>query len=113
MVQYIGRGASTEAMFLAFAPFLRAADWPKQRLELSRAFDARLAPYLDTSGTSKSLPPIHCFYEALSETAQQPGLIAATGSMRSAGHPVRVWSYSRDRLKFLDAQGVELQPAEE
>ena len=98
------------AWFLALAPFLRAADWPKQRLELSRAFDARIRRHL---GGSAALPQIHCFYEVLSETAQHPSLIAATASMRRAGHPVRVWSYSPQKLAFLAPYGVELRSADE
>ena len=105
-------GEATQATFLRLAPFLRAGDWPKQRLELSRAFDARLARYLDTAGGAP-LPQIHCFYEVLSETAQHPGLIGATASMRAAGHPVRVWSYSPEKLAFLVPEGVELRSAED
>ena len=102
---------ATTARFLSLAPFLRAADWPKQRLELSRSFDARIAPHLDHSGAA--LPQIHCFYEVLSENAQHPGLITATASMRRAGHPVRVWSYSPHKLEFLLPHGVELRAAED
>jgi hypothetical protein len=98
------------AWFLALAPFLRAADWPKQRLELSRAFDARIRRHLDGSA---ALPQIHCFYEVLSETAQHPSLIAATASMRRAGHPVCVWSYSPQKVAFLAPSGVELRSADE
>ena len=99
------------ARFLTLAPFLRVADWPKQRLELSRAFDARIARHLDDSGAM--LPQIHCFYEVLSETAKHPGLVAATASMQRAGHPVRVWSYSPQKLAFLAPHGVELRAADE
>jgi hypothetical protein len=101
---------STAARFLTLAPILRAADWPKQRMELSRAFDARIARHIDHSA---ALPQIHCFYEVLSESAQHHSLIAATASMRRAGHPVRVWSYSPQKLEFLLAHGVELRSAED
>lgn len=99
------------AWFLTLAPFLRVADWPKQRLELSRAFDARIQRHLDRSGAA--LPQIHCFYEVLSETAQHSGLVAATASMQRAGHPVRVWSYSPQKLAVLASHGVELRAADE
>ena len=103
--------ATTVARFLALAPFLRAADRPKDRLELSRSFDARIDPHLGDSKTP--LPQIHCFYEVLSETAQHQGLVAATASMRRAGHRVRVWSYSPQKLEFLSPHGVELRSADE
>ena len=79
-------------------------------MELSRAFDARIARHLDQSA---ALPQIHCFYEVLSENARHPGLIAATSSMRRAGHPVRVWSYSPQKLEFLAPLGAELRSAED
>jgi hypothetical protein len=112
-LEYVARGALTEAIFVKLAPFLCSADWPKQRLELSRSFDVRIARYLDASEGSNALPQIHCFYEVMSEGAQDPSLIAATHSMRAAGHPVRVWCYSMDRLRFLEAHGVELHLADE
>ena len=62
-------------------------------------------------GDTAALPQIHCFYEVMSETAQHPSLIAATKSMRAAGHPVRVWSYAPEKLDFLTALGVELRDA--
>ena len=80
-------------------------------MELSRAFDARIARHLGAEGAA--LPQIHCFYEVLSETAQHQSLIAATASMRRAGHPVRVWSYSPQKLEFLSPHGVELRSADE
>jgi len=59
------------------------------------------------------LPQIHCFYEVLSDTAQHGGLIAAAKSMRAAGHPVRVWSYSPQKLDFLLPLGVDVRSAED
>src|SRR5262249_1292434 len=93
---------STEQTFLKLAPFLRAADSPLERCRLSREFDARIASLL---GRRATLPQVHCFYEALSDEGEHRGLVAATASMRAAGHPVRVWSYSPQRLEFLQSQG--------
>ena len=90
---------STEEKFLQLAPFLRAADLPKDRRDLSRAFDARIAQFV-SDGDNTALPQIHCFYEVMSETAQHPSLIAATQSMRAVGHPVRVWSYAPAKARF-------------
>ena len=78
----------------------------------SREFDARIARFLGP-GDSASLPQIHCFYEALSDNGRHDSLIAATASMRTAGHPVRVWSYSPQKLEFLRPYGVELRAADE
>ena len=108
----IHSGAVTEAVFMKLAPFLHAADWPRQRRELSRPFDAKIARWVDASERT-ALPQIHCFYEVMSDEAEHLSLIAATASMRAAGHPVRVWSYSREKLQFLAARGIELQPADE
>ena len=83
-------------------------DSPAERRRQSREFDARIAPFLNGDGTA-ALPQIHCFYEVLSDTAQHHTLIAATASMRAAGHPVRVWSYSPEKLEFLRPHGVELR----
>jgi len=99
--------ATVEVKFLSLAPFLHAADRPKERRDQSRAFDARIMPFLTDSHTV-ALPQIHCFYEVMSETAQHPSLIAATQSMRAMGHPVRVWSYTPTKLDFLVPYGVEL-----
>ena len=104
---------STEEKFLTLAPFLRVGDSPKQRRELSRPFDARIARYLDHCRSGAAVPQIHCFYEVLSDTAQHASLIGATVSMRAAGHPVRVWSYSPKKLRFLLPYGVELRYADE
>ena len=98
--------------FLELAPFLSAVDSPADRRLLSRAFDARIASFLNGGGTA-ALPQIHCFYEVLSDTAQHHSLIAATASMRAAGHPVRVWSYSPEKLEFLLPQGVEVHAADD
>ncbi len=103
---------STDEKFLELAPFLRAADSPAQRRILSQDFDERLAQYL-TPGDIASLPRIHCFYEVLSDRAQHHSLIAATTSMRAAGHAVQVWSYSPHKLDFLLPHGVEVRSAEE
>ena len=106
----INREATAEEKFLALAPFLRAADSPKDRREQSRAFDERIAPFVSDADTA-ALPQIHCFYEVMSETATHASLIAATQSMRAVGHPVRVWSYAPAKLDFLTAHGVELRDA--
>ena len=103
---------SAEEQFLELAPFLAAVDLPAERRQLSRAFDARITPFLN-GGDTAALPQIHCFYEVLSDTAQHHSLIAATASMRAAGHPVRVWSYSPEKLEFLRPSGIELRPADD
>ncbi len=103
---------STEETFLNLAPFLRAADSPADRRRLSREFDARIAPFLSSVGGA-ALPQIHCFYEVLSDNARHDGLIAATASMRAAGHPVRVWSYSPQKLEFLLPGGIEVRAADD
>jgi hypothetical protein len=106
----IGVPKTSEEIFYDLAPFLRIVDSPRERSEQSRAFDTRIAPFLGhADGTA--LPQIHCFYEALSETAEHRTLIAAVTSMRAAGHPVKVWSYSPQKLEFLRQHGVELRPA--
>jgi GR25 family glycosyltransferase involved in LPS biosynthesis len=107
-----GAPKTTAETFLDLAPFLRATDSPKERRGRSRAFDARIEHFLDHTG-SAALPQIHCFYEVLSGTAEHRILIAATASMRAAGHPVRVWSYSPQKLEFLRPHGVELRSAED
>ena len=90
LVPQISAGVrSTEEQFRELAPFLSAVDSPAERRRLSRDLDARIAPFLNGGA---GLPQIHCFYEVLSDTAQHHSLIAATASMRAAGHPVRVWS---------------------
>src|SRR5260221_165672 len=60
-----------------------------------------------------ALPQIHCFYEVLSGDHPHHGLVAATSSMRAAGHPVTVWSYSPARLDFLRAHGIAVQAADD
>lgn len=106
-----GAAAATAGdFFLAEAPFLRAADSPTERRLLSRAFDARIVPLLGSS-SRVALPPIHSFYEVMSEGNDHRILIAAMASMRAAGHPVRMWSYSPHKLEFLQAYGVELRSA--
>ena len=106
------QGGSPQEKFFSLAPFLRAADSPKERREQSRSFDARIAPLLSCSDGA-SLPQIHCFYEVISDKADHRALIAATASMRAAGHPVRVWSYSPQKLGFLRLHGIELRPADD
>jgi hypothetical protein len=101
-----------EDKFLELAPFLRAADSPAARLKLSRDFDARIAGLLGY-GDAATLPTIKCFYEVLSSTAQHHALVVATMSMRAAGHPVIVWSYSPKKLDFLLQHGIEVRPAED
>ncbi|MFO0836868.1 MAG: hypothetical protein U0638_18050, partial [Phycisphaerales bacterium] len=102
----------TAEVFFELAPFLGAVDSPRDRRTQSRDFDARIDALLDRRPGS-TLPQIHCFYEVMSETASHPSLIAATQSMRMAGHPVRVWSYSPQKLDFLVPLGVELGDAAE
>lgn len=101
----------TEEILLELAPFLRLADSPQERCALSRAFDARIASHLRTGDAA--LPQIHCFYEVLSDNAEHRTLIAATTSMRAAGHPVRVWTYSPNKLEFLLPLGVEVRTADD
>jgi hypothetical protein len=102
---------SVKQKFLQLAPFLRAADSPQERRKLSREFDARIGQFLGRNGVT--LPQIHLFYEVQSEKAEHRTLIAATTSMRAAGHPVRVWSYAPNKLEFLRSHGVEISAAEE
>ena len=104
-------GASTAETFLEIAPFLSAADSPLERREKSQEFDRPIERLLGDPGSA--LPQVHCFYEVLSETGRHDGLVAAISSMRAAGHPVKLWSYSPGRLKFLDPFGVELCDASE
>ena len=103
---------STDQRFPELAPFLSAVDSPTDRRRLSHDFDARIPQFLGRGDTA-ALPQIHCFYEVLSDTAQHLGLIAGTTSMRAAGHPVRVWSYSPQKLDFLLPLGVEVRSAED
>ncbi len=100
----------TQRRFRQLAPFLAAADSPRERLEQSRAFDARIAPFLDVR-TDAALPQIHTFFEVLSETAPLEGLASAIASQRAAGHPVKLWSYTPERLESLRPLGVELADA--
>ncbi|WP_192384722.1 glycosyltransferase [Mesorhizobium silamurunense] len=102
---------STEEVLLELAPFLRFADSPHERRAQSRAFDSRIAPFL--GGGDAALPQIHCFYEVLSDNAKHLTLVAATTSMRAAGHPVRVWSYSPNKLEFLLPLGIEVRAADD
>lgn len=103
-------GGTTEEFFRKFAPFLEAVDSPAERQRQSRDFDRRILPFI-SNGTA--LPQIHCFYEVLSDKVEHSTLIAATTSMRAAGHPVRVWSYSPKRLEFLLPHGVEVSAADD
>jgi len=103
---------STDERFLELAPFLRDVDSPAERRRLSRVLDGRIPQFLGR-GYTAALPRIHCFYEVLSDTAQHHSLIAATASMRAAGHPVQVWSYSPQKLDFLVQKGIEVRPAED
>jgi tetratricopeptide (TPR) repeat protein len=95
--------------FLTLAPFLVHTDSPTQRRTASRAFDAPIAKQLDL--TAASLPQIHCYYEVVGEGRRHDALTAAVSSMRAAGHPVRLWSYTPERLKFLERFSVELSQA--
>lgn len=96
--------------FTSLAPYLRAADSPRDRRDLSRPYDTPIFDHLDAD-KGRGLPQIHCFYEVLDETAEHRSLRAATRSMRAAGHPVQVWSYSPSKLNFLLEYGVELRDA--
>ncbi|GJD37541.1 hypothetical protein FMGBMHLM_4475 [Methylobacterium aerolatum] len=98
--------------FYSLAPYLRAANLPQDRRHLSNPYDSLVMHHLD-SKASQGLPQIHCFYEVLDEKSDHRTLRAATYSMRAAGHPVRVWSYSPSKLEFLSHSGVELRDAAE
>ncbi|MGY2997356.1 glycosyltransferase involved in cell wall biosynthesis [Mesorhizobium sp. URHB0026] len=102
---------STDEIFHEFAPFLRDVDSPLQRREGSRQFDARISRFL--GGDDTALPQINCFYQVMSDKAEHRTLIAATTSMRIAGHPVRVWSYAPDKLAFLVPHGIEVRNADD
>ncbi|UCI19170.1 hypothetical protein FJ970_29815 [Mesorhizobium sp. B2-1-8] len=102
---------STDEIFHEFAPFLRNVDSPPERRERSRQFDARISPFLASDDTA--LPQINCFYQVMSDKAEHRTLIAATTSMRAAGHPVRVWSYAPEKLAFLVPHGVEVRNADD
>jgi glycosyltransferase involved in cell wall biosynthesis len=101
---------SSAELFRELAPFLSSVDSPVDRREGSRALDAKVAMLL-SDGHAGTLPQINCFYEVMSEQASHSSLVAATQSMRSAGHPVRVWTYSPEKLQFLAPHGVELRDA--
>lgn len=101
---------SPPASFSSLAPYLRSADSPRDRRDLSRPYDSTVFEYLDAD-KGRGLPQIHCFYEVFDETAEHRSLYAATRSMRAAGHPVQVWSYSPSKLNFLLGNGVELRDA--
>lgn len=103
---------STKEIFLELAPFLSDPDSPARRREQSRVFDARIAPFLDVSNDA-ALPQIHCFHEVVSDTAEHGTLIAAISSMRAAGHPVRVWTYSPEKLAFLRQYGADIRSADD
>ncbi|TSE12893.1 hypothetical protein C1D09_006785 [Mesorhizobium intechi] len=102
---------STDEIFHELAPFLREVDSPPQRRERSRQFDARISRFLSRDDTA--LAQINCFYQVMSDKAEHRTLIAATTSMRAAGHPVRVWSYAPEKLEFLVARGIEVRNADD
>lgn len=102
---------STDEILHELAPFLRDVDSPLQRREGSRQFDARISPFLGSDDTA--LPQINCFYQVMSDKAEHRTLIAATTSMRAAGHPVRVWSYAPEKLEFLVPHGIEVRNADD
>ncbi|UCI29387.1 glycosyltransferase [Mesorhizobium sp. B4-1-4] len=102
---------STDEIFHELAPFLRNVDSPLERRERSRQFDARISPFLGSDDTA--LPKINCFYQVMSDKAEHRTLIAATTSMRAAGHPVRVWSYAPEKLAFLVPHRIEVCNADD
>ena len=102
---------STDEIFHELAPFLRDVDSPLDRRERSRHFDERIVPIL--GGDDTALPQINCFYQVMSDKAEHRTLIAATTSMRAAGHPVRVWSYAPEKLDFLVPHGIEVRNADD
>lgn len=102
---------STDEIFHELAPFLRDVDSPLERRERSRQFDARISRFLGNDDTA--LPQINCFYEVMSDKAEHRTLIAATTSMRAAGHPVRVWSYAPEKLDFLVPHGIDVRNADD
>lgn len=106
-----GSMKSTEEIFHELAPFLRDVVSPLERRQRSRQFDARIYPFLGSD--DPALPQINCFYEVMSDKAEHRTLIAATTSMRAAGHPVRVWSYSPQKLEFLVPHGIEVRNADD
>ncbi|MDX8482046.1 glycosyltransferase [Mesorhizobium sp. VK24D] len=106
-----GEAKSAEEIFGELAPFLRDVTSPRDRRDRSRKFDARITPFLGADDAA--LPQINCFYEVISEAAQHRTLIAAVSSMRRAGHPVRVWSYSPNKLEFLTPYGIEIRAADD
>ena len=96
--------------YFELAPYLHALDSPAERMALSRPSDARIARFLDWSHAA-ALPQIHGFYEVIGEGGRHDALVASAASMRAAGHPVRIWSYSPEKLAFLRPYGVELGQA--
>jgi glycosyltransferase involved in cell wall biosynthesis len=100
---------STRDTFFSLFPYLSAIDSAAERREQSRPFDAGIASKL--GGAGAALPQVHSFYEVLSDNGRHDGLIAAVTSQRAAGHPVKVWSYSPQKLEFLRPLGVELADA--
>ncbi|HLK13206.1 MAG TPA: glycosyltransferase [Fimbriimonadaceae bacterium] len=110
----LGRSPSAPAdVFRSLAPFLCASDSPSRRRELSEESDGRIVPQLVEAHATAALPQINCFYEVISDGAAHSTLVAAVQSMRRAGHPVRVWTYSPAKLDFLARHGVELGDAAE
>ena len=81
---------------------------PANRRAASLALDERLATYLVDGA---ALPIINLFYEVLDPNGSHDALIAAVSSMRTAGHPVRIWTYTPDRLAFLISEQVEIAAA--
>ena len=98
---------ATAEFFHAKAPFLMATESATERAEGSRAFDAVIARHL---AFEADLPRVHSFYEVMEE-GREAGLLAALGSMRAAGHPVLLWTYSPEKLSAVKALGVELGEA--
>src|SRR5215472_10732751 len=97
--------------FRKLAPYLASVDSPAQRRKLSRKFDEKGA-WMFARGGAAALPQIHCFYEVLAKRTRHDTLIAAVSSMRAAGHPVRLWTYSPKKLEFLEPHGVEILTAD-
>jgi hypothetical protein len=103
---------TTAETFKKLAPYLASVDSPEQRRRLSRKSDEKVA-WMFGRGGAAALPQIHCFYEVLGKSTRHGALVAAVSSMRAAGHPVRLWTYSPKKLEFLKPHNIEILPADD